>query len=224
MRLAHKELEKQLVFEDGKAIEWIIESPASFFKYISELYECIQGNDAKFILSDEDKVLDFKKYAELITNPFQIDFNDRQIQKKLYTQLQELAVGSEFYLHTQELKSLIQKYFFDLEYASGYDLEMADEIDLSAVFKAVGIQLDCENAETLVERIEAYIKIMAELMKKKLIILVNIRCYLTNEQIDQLAESCMYNEIALLLIENVQRDFSDKRNYCIIDQDECCIC
>ncbi len=224
MRLAHKELEKQFVFEDGKAVEWIIESPASFSKYISELYECIQGNDGKFILSDEDKVLDLKKYAELITDPFQIDFNDRQIQKKLYTQLQDLAVGGEFYLHTQELKSLIKKYFFDLEYASGYDLEMADEIDLSAVFKAVGIQLDCENAETLVERIEAYIKIMAELMKKKLIILVNSRCYLTNEQIDQLAESCMYNEIALLLIENVQRDFSDKRNYCIIDQDECCIC
>ena len=103
-----------------------------------------------------------------------LDFHNRQIQKKLYVELQKLAVGSEFYLQTQELKSQIQKYFIDLEYASGYDLEIADEIDLPAIFKAVGIQLDGGNEETLFERIAAYIKIMAELLKKKLIIIVKI--------------------------------------------------
>lgn len=223
MKLTHMELEKQLVFETGKAVEWIIESPASFSKYIRDLYEIMQDNEGKFTLSDEDEIIDFQKYAELIIDPFLLDFHNRQIQKKLYAELQNLAVGSEFYLQTQELKSQIQKYFIDLEYASGYDLEIADEIDLPAIFKAVGIQLDSGNEETLFERIAAYIKIMAELLKKKLIILVNSRSYLTSNQIDQIAELCMYSEVALLLIENVQRDFSKKRNYCIIDCDECCI-
>lgn len=223
MKLTHTELEKQLVFETGKAVEWIIESPASFSKYIRDLYEIMQDNEGKFTLSDEDEIIDFQKYAELIIDPFLLDFHNRQIQKKLYAELQKLAVGSEFYLQTQELKSQIQKYFIDLEYASGYDLEIADEIDLPAIFKAVGIQLDSGNEETLFERIAAYIKIMAELLKKKLIILVNSRSYLTSNQIDQIAELCMYSEVALLLIENVQRDFSKKRNYCIIDCDECCI-
>lgn len=223
MKLTHTELEKQLVFETGKAVEWIIESPASFSKYVRDLYEIMQDNEGKFTLSDEDEIIDFQKYAELIIDPFWLDFHNRQIQKKLYAELQNLAVGSEFYLQTQELKSQIQKYFIDLEYASGYDLEIADEIDLPAIFKAVGIQLDSGNEETLFERIAAYIKIMAELLKKKLIILVNSRSYLTSNQIDQIAELCMYSEVALLLIENVQRDFSKKRNYCIIDCDECCI-
>ncbi len=223
MKLTHTELEKQLVFETDKAVEWIIESPASFSKYIRDLYEIMQDNKGKFTLSDEDEIIDFQKYAELIIDPFLLDFHNRQIQKKLYAELQNLAVGSEFYLQTQELKSQIQKYFIDLEYASGYDLEIADEIDLPAIFKAVGIQLDSGNEETLFERIAAYIKIMAELLKKKLIILVNSRSYLTSNQIDQIAELCMYSEVALLLIENVQRDFSKKRNYCIIDCDECCI-
>ncbi len=223
MKLTHTELEKQLVFETGKAVEWIIESPASFSKYVRDLYEIMQDNEGKFTLSDEDEIIDFQKYAELIIDPFWLDFHNRQIQKKLYAELQNLAVGSEFYLQTQELKSQIQKYFIDLEYASGYDLEIADEIDLPAIFKAVGIQLDGGNEETLFERIAIYIKIMAELLKKKLVILVNSRSYLTSDQIDQIAELCMYSEVALLLIENVQRDFSKKRNYCIIDCDECCI-
>lgn len=224
MKLTHTELEKQLVFETGKAVEWIIESPASFSKYVRDLYEIMQDNEGKFTLSDEDEIIDFQKYAELIIDPFLLDFHNRQIQKKLYAELQNLAVGSEFYLQTQELKSQIQKYFIDLEYASGYDLEIADEIDLPAIFKAVGIQLDGGNEETLFERIAIYIKIMAELLKKKLVILINSRSYLNSDQIDQIAELCMYSEVALLLIENVQRDFSKKRNYCIIDHDECCIC
>ena len=223
MKLTHTELEKQLVFETGKAVEWIIESPASFSKYVRDLYEIMQDNEGKFTLSDEDEIIDFQKYAELIIDPFLLDFHNRQIQKKLYVELQKLAVGSEFYLQTQELKSQIQKYFIDLEYASGYDLEIEDEIYLPAIFKAVGIQLDGGNEETLFERIAIYIKIMAELLKKKLVILVNSRSYLTSDQIDQIAELCMYSEVALLLIENVQRDFSKKRNYCIIDCDECCI-
>lgn len=223
MKLTHTELEKQLVFETGKAVEWIIESPASFSKYVRDLYEIMQDNEGKFTLSDEDEIIDFQKYAELIIDPFLLDFHNRQIQKKLYAELQNLAVGSEFYLQTQELKSQIQKYFIDLEYASGYDLEIADEIDLPAIFKAVGIQLDGGNEETLFERIAIYIKIMAELLKKKLVILVNSRSYLTSDQIDQIAELYMYSEVGLLLIENVQRDFSKKRNYCIIDCDECCI-
>lgn len=223
MKLTHTELEKQLVFETGKAVEWIIESPASFSKYVRDLYEIMQDNEGKYTLSDEDEIIDFQKYAELIIDPFLLDFHNRQIQKKLYAELQNLAVGSEFYLQTQELKSQIQKYFIDLEYGSGYDLEIADEIDLPAIFKAVGIQLDGGNEETLFERIAIYIKIMAELLKKKLVILVNSRSYLTSDQIDQIAELCMYSEVGLLLIENVQRDFSKKRNYCIIDCDECCI-
>ena len=223
MKLTHTELEKQLVFETGKAVEWIIESPASFSKYVRDLYEIMQDNEGKFTLSDEDEIIDFQKYAELIIDPFLLDFHNRQIQKKLYAELQNLAVSSEFYLQTQELKFQIQKYFVDLEYASGYDLEIVDEIDLSAIFKVVGIQLDGGNEETLFERIAIYIKIMAELLKKKLVILVNSRSYLTSDQIDQIAELCMYSEVGLLLIENVQRDFSKKRNYCIIDCDECCI-
>ena len=111
MKLTHTELEKQLVFETDKAVEWIIESPASFSKYIRDLYEIMQDNKGKFTLSDEDEIIDFQKYAELIIDPFLLDFHNRQIQKKLYAELQNLAVGSEFYLQTQELKFQIQKYF-----------------------------------------------------------------------------------------------------------------
>ena len=58
------------------------------------------------------------------------------------------------------------------------------------------------------EKIIQYMKIMSELMGKKLLVFVNIRSDLEKDQIQELMKNAVYNEIALLFIENIQRDFS----------------
>lgn len=224
MKLTHKKLEKQLVFETGKAVEWIIESPVSFSMYVQQLYEQIHGAEGEFILSDDDKILNMEKTTEMIIDPFLLDFQNRQIQKTLYAELCELAINSELFQQTQAIRTDLQKYFIDLEYASQYDLKIDENIDIMAIFKAAGARLDCGDEETLFERLVSYMKVLAELLKKKLVILVNSQSYLTEEQLDQIIEFCMYHELSLLVIESVQRGFSEKRSYCIIDRDECCVC
>ena len=67
------------------------------------------------------------------------------------------------------------------------------------------------------EKIIQYMKIMSELMGKKLLVFVNIRSDLEKDQIQELMKNAVYNEIALLFIENIQRDFSKDKKYYIID-------
>ena len=64
-------------------------------------------------------------------------------------------------------------------------------------------------------------KLMSELMGKKVLVFINIRSYLENEQIQELIKNAVYNEISLLFIENIQRDFSEMKKYYIIDKDGC---
>lgn len=71
------------------------------------------------------------------------------------------------------------------------------------------------------EKLAQYMKIMSELLGKKLLIFVNIRSYLENNQIRELMKNAVYNEISLLFIENIQRDFSKDEKYYIIDKDNC---
>ena len=71
------------------------------------------------------------------------------------------------------------------------------------------------------EKIIQYMKIMSELMGKKLLVFVNIRSDLEKDQIQELMKNAVYNEIALLFIENIQRDFSEMKKYYIIDKDGC---
>lgn len=220
MKLAHVEIECQMMLSNQKLFEWIIESPELFSKYVREIVEQINGGEGRFVLSEGERELNLSKYAEIIVNPFLLDLNDRRIQKKMYAELAELAKGEELFLATQEMMAVLRRYFLQLEHASGYALEIIPEIEVTAIFKAIGIQIERVEDDFFI-RLLQYIRIMAELMKKKLVVLVNIRSYLNEFQISQLLEMTAYDEIALLFIENVQRDFSEEKIYCIIDKDGC---
>ena len=143
---------------------------------------------------------------------------------KLYTELSQTAYNSENYLFTQNLLSEIQKYFLNLEQSSNYILEMTSEIDMIALFKALDIKLEIF-ADDFFEKLNQYIKILAELMKKKVIVFVNISSYFSKEQLEELIKNAAYNEVNLLFIENQQKGYSLKdTKYTIIDKDECEIC
>ena len=87
--------------------------------------------------------------------------------------------------------------------------------------KLMGVQTETEKEMGLLEKLTQYIKVMAELLQKELVILVNIRSYLNETQINKLSQMACYYEISLLFIENIQRDFSNQREYYIIDKDGC---
>lgn len=220
MKLACADLERQIILDCHEITEWVIESPVLFSQIVQQLEQQVNGEGGRFILSDSEKELDIPKCAEIIVNPFIIDINDKKIQKKLYAELFEISKGEELYLATQEIINSLNGYFLQLETISGYELEMDVELDMLALFKAIGIQIQCY-AEDFFENLIQYIKVMADLMQKRLVIFVNIRSYLNDIQIEQLSEIAVYNEIALLFIENVQRDFSKQRRYYIIDGDGC---
>lgn len=220
MKLVHSDFKYQITLPDKKASEWVLESPALFSKYLYELYGQTNGAEGKFVLSDETEEIDIAKYVELVMTPFEVDCNDRRILKKLYSDLSTLAYESESFLATQDMLQKLQAYFYDLEQKIGYPLEIDDEIDISAIWKAMNVRVE-DYADNVLEKICQYIKIVTEVLHKKVFVFVNFRSYLTDEQLEQLIELAIYNEVKLLFIENCQRDFLEQCTYCVIDKDEC---
>lgn len=223
LKLVHKDLEHQINLSPGKGCLWIIESPEYFMEYIQDLYKAIiAGEESNFVLSlkEKEKELSLFKSAEIITDPFSIDLNDRRIQKKLYSELEKIACGEILYTQTQNILSSLQEYFFQIEEESEYCLETDLNIDIVSVMKASGIRL-AVFGDTFLEKLIQYIKIMAGLLEKKLIIFINLCSYLNKSQLSQVLETAEYNEIALLLIENHQKDFPDSLSCYIIDKDGC---
>ena len=220
MKLVHVDLSQAIVIPQQHAAQWVIESSVWFARIVQELYRQWQGEEGCFVLVDGEKTLDISKTVEIILNPFAVDLHDKRIMTKLYQDLQAVAYGEQLYQQTQQLALMLQQYFLELEQHTPYMLELKQELDLPALLKAMGVQIEQENDSFFVT-LNTYIQLMAELLHKKLIIWIQLGQYFTVEQRRQLQETAAHHDIALLFIESQEFDFANTIPRYIIDIDGC---
>lgn len=224
MKMIHPDINTPIIEEKHCCCEWIIEAPELFTKYIQELLDQISGKEGNFVLSDNDRTLEFSKYVEIIIDPFSIDINNRKLINKLYGKLTQIAYEKENYLYTQKVLSNLQEYMIGLECESDYFLCNDSETDISSVFKILNVRFE-DISDNLSKKIEQYIKTLGQLSDKKVIIFVNLSNYLSAEQLTALIKDILYNEVIILLIEShQQKNNLDDRKWLIIDKDGCEIC
>ena len=220
MKLVHVDLNRQMIIPKQGAAQWVIESPEWFASCVQELYQQCQGEEGRVVLSEKDNIFDFAKTVEIILNPFAVDLHDKRITTKLYQELQSVAYGEQLFQKTQEIAGILQSFFWELEQQSPYLLEMKQALDIPALLKAMGVQIE-QNDNSFFETMNTYIQLMAELLHKKLIIFVQIGQYFTVEQRRAMQETAANHDIALLFIESQELDFANSIPRYIIDIDGC---
>lgn len=222
MKLVHPEMDYALLGNENVCMEWIIENPQTFSSYVQEIRQQCNGEEGKFVLSHGDKELNFAKSVELIFDLLSVDCNDKRILTKLYTQLEQLAYGEQFFVQTQELTRQLQSYMMDLEQETEYILNMDQMLNLPATFKALGVSFEVQEVDFF-ERLIRYMKLVGSILNKKLFIFVNMRSFLSDLQIQMLVEEIKYQDMKMLLIESCARDCIPNLRRCIIDKDNCII-
>ena len=83
MKLVHGDLSGEIVNEQKECVEWIIESPELFSKYVGELYKQANKDEGEFVLSENNKEIDIAKYSEIVINPLSVEINNRKILYKI---------------------------------------------------------------------------------------------------------------------------------------------
>jgi len=219
LKLVHVNMERKML-DDNVVTEWVIEAPEEFTRYVQELYMQCEGAAGDFVLSDGEKELGIAKNVEFLDSVLDLDVNERKILGKLYADLEQLAYSEKFVVRTQEMIQYLRTYIFELEQETDFMLDVDDGVDMSAIFKGNGVKL--ETVETgILEKIVHYIKVVRLLLKKQVFVFVNVRSYLTVRQVEQLIKEAAYQEVQILLIENVMRDCVNSERRCIIDSDKC---
>ncbi len=221
MKLAHPFLASPIVFEENKINVLVVENQRALSEIINELLEQANGADGRFILSSELKQLDFVKEAEIIIDLFTLDFNHRKIINKLYSQLKTTAIGNEYYLDSTCLLGEIAHYLEKILQTTQYPLVYSPEIDITSVFKIAEVKLETVY-DTLVEKVLDYVTVMQEFCSISCFIFVNLKCYMSDEELEQLYQFASYNKLNILLLENTMREkrYEQEKIY-IIDTDLC---
>ena len=77
--------------------------------------------------------------------------------------------------------------------------------------------------ENYFERIIRYVKIVVSILHIRVLVFVNLRSYLTDEQIQELMEEALRQQIYVVLVENSQKNCIEGGKRYIIDKDMCVI-
>lgn len=218
MLLSHYEFERSVEFKEGYFNVLVIENPAYLSKVVGELFSQIKGAEGGFKLFENNNSLSFPGAVSVVIDPFLTDINSRDILNKLYTEMKTDALDEELFLSTVSFLSEIEKNVQKIIQRQPLHLE-SDDPDLVGLFKVLNIRFP--TSESLLERICDYIDICSKYRSICLFIFVNLKSFLSQDEIEQLYTHVVYYKINILLIEN--HEFLPLKNEIIrvIDEDLC---
>lgn len=197
-----------------------IESPEVLAEYISEIKHQISGEEGQFVLSDKD-ICRIDKIMEIVIDPWTIDFNSKRIKTKLLQLVKEEA-DEYFYDRFIETKGVICQYAESLLDKMMYSVSYDMNIDTMSLIKFLDIKVDIQT-EKLIDSIIEYIKLLHGLCKIEVVVLVNIKTYLSKKELLCLYQEALYQKVHLILLESTLTEQIDYEKIVIIDADKCVI-
>ena len=145
----------------------------------------------------------------------------KKIQNKLLANLKDIAVDSEHYLLTNDLIGQNIVYIEKLIESIDYSIEYNNMPDINSLLKIFEIKLK-PDYDSVLEKIIEYIKVVNRFLNINSFVFLNLKSYLTNDELEPFYKDCFYNKINLLLIESSLSEHRlDCEKYRIIDKDLC---
>ncbi len=138
---------------------------------------------------------------ELAIDWYHLDVNQRKVVTQLHGRMKKIALGEEFYLETQELLGRIQCFLTKLGDCLDYPIKIIDDLDVAGLMKMADVKIETE-AESLLERITEYLLAMMAFCGIQCFVLVNMKNWMTEEEISEFYKFINYNKVNVLLIES----------------------
>ena len=183
--------------------ELVVENANYWRRLIQDLVDH-QDNGSGISLTHHGKALDFSTDLEVITNPLALDFNNRRVTLNFFKLLTQAALDENNYLPTQELKTTLAAYLVDLVESTQINFQVAaDDFAITQLAKAVNLHLVSD--DNFLTRLIEYQEVMRQLGHIQLTVWVNLRSFLTDDELTQLLAANHERELDCLLLESTAR-------------------
>ncbi len=220
MKLIYPNMQLSMRLMTGMLNFLVIERKDVFELATIALKDAAENKADEVMLYDDESQQNFSKIADVIFTSFEITYEKREIQKKLFGVLQGISetqdIISEFAEVNGQMLGLLEK----LNFESEYDISFAEDFDFSSLMKNYSVHMR-EPEGRFAERAIEYMVNVKRLLAKDAFIFVNCDAYIPAEDYAYLEECAKQYELMVLFINSRQISLPVKANECIIDMDLC---
>ena len=219
MKLVYNNMGHILRFGEGYVNELIIENKKMFFDIVDSMHRQADGLRGDCVMSISDCPVEFSKYADLTVQfaPFQI--NRKSLLTKLYTALEKKAQTPEVYSKTGELLGELERYILGLSEDLPFEISCR-KLAVGPIVRALTPEIE-ENDKSPIERVFAYMELVRELDRDKLFIMVNMRSYFSDKEMEKFTESVSLHDFKVLLLESYEAPKLNHTKRFVVDTDLC---
>lgn len=222
MRLVIKGMETVLDCSQKQICTVVIENQKLFYEVVADIERQIQGLEGTAVLSEDNQILKMDKYAEQLMQFVPFDLNKKSLLNRITSYMQKIAVDEIHYEKTSEFLTAWEKFCMDLEFELPVGIEFT-KINMDALLKASGITIS-DDYDSLAEKVLDYIQLVEYFECEKIFILVNMRSFVEDEEMQKFIDAALTREYQIVLLDNREYPLLKKEKRCVIDADLCEIC
>lgn len=221
MRIIYSKYGIDLYLEENKITTIVIENPSLMSEVVRDISKQVNGEDGEWILSDKDKIFSLEKSGIFLDNPLMVNSNEKRILTRLYKELSEQA-NTLMYEDYTRINSYIVSFLESLLDTVPYHLDMEVDMDLTGILKLYGVKIESDGVSVL-EALLDYLRALSCICNINVFFILNVKQFLTIEEVQQLYEFCFYEKIYIINLEG-QKNYNLEQEKCvIIDKDLCII-
>lgn len=201
MKLIYGDMGHILCFNEDCVNELVVENRKMFFDIVNSIVSQADGMHGDCVLSVADKPVEFAKYVDVTVQfaPFQV--NRKSLLSKLYATLEKTASLPENYVKTEQLLCDLEKYVFMLSEELPFEVN-CKKLAAGSVIRALSPEIEV-NEKSPLENIFTYMEFVREIDHDKLFVMINMRSYFSDEEMELFAESVCMHDFKVLLLESV---------------------
>ena len=180
-----------------------IENKSYFYRVVKLLNDYFNNQDV-----EEELMITEKTNFKIVTDYFNIELNDKKTINLILKNIKEHLDKVTYDKLLKSYQKLNQTFQLAL---NNIDLPVTTEKDINIdnLIKLMNIKVIKE--DNLLKNLYTLIDLITELQNYNLLILINLKQYLSKEELDEYYKYAIYNNVALLLIDN--KSYGIAQNY-----------
>lgn len=194
-------IDNEIIITDDTIFNIEIENKTYFYRLISEFNAIANGELVENInfVDKYNNELTLLNRIDLYIDYFNIDFNSKKVINSLYKTLKNnLNEENKIKINNyySKIKNILSKTFID------YNLSLVinDEFDLEMLFKMLKVSI--KNKDNLFDNLLLLIDINSIFNINELLVFINLKQYLTNEELKEFYKYSLYNNVKIILIDS----------------------
>lgn len=201
-------LDNTIEFIDGYINVIEIENKKYFFRTVNDLIQLNEGilEEIK-VFDDNFKEVNLTNKINIIIDYFNIDFNNKKIQNEIYKKTlikTDEKISKQITNEYKKLSLLIKKLIKNIDLPIFID----DNLEINSILKMIKLSFIVK--DDILDKLLLLIDIENQLRIDNLLIFVNLKQYLSKDELKELYKYSIYKSVKILLIDSQSYGISNK--------------